>query len=170
HPKSKLISIAVYALPSDCVEEVNAYLEEGNNPDAPGYFFEWLTKKIDVYAFRFGGYWYDIGTLDGYIEAMTRVFNKSKIEQNAEIGGKIIHPVFVGKGAKIDNSSIIGPYAIIGSGSRISKSYISRSLVLENSNIAEAKIEESLIGSNVLIRGGEIKNSILAAYTKLRIS
>lgn len=49
----------------DVVED---FLKSGGNPDAPGYFLEWLVKKAPVYAYRFPGRRYDIGDLESYLE------------------------------------------------------------------------------------------------------
>jgi glucose-1-phosphate thymidylyltransferase len=52
------------------------YLAEGNNTDAPGLFIPWLLYKEPVYAFRFGGNRYDIGTVENY-EKVKRIFEAS---------------------------------------------------------------------------------------------
>jgi len=44
------------------------YLAQGNKPDAPGYFIQWLYKQKDVYAYRMNGQCYDIGTPESYEE------------------------------------------------------------------------------------------------------
>ena len=45
---------------------IKKYLEEGNDPDAPGNFIPWLIERKDVYAYKFEGERYDIGTIESY--------------------------------------------------------------------------------------------------------
>lgn len=69
NPPGNLAAICVYLLARDKLPLLTTYLEEGNNPDAPGYFISWLCKREDVYGYIFRGMWYDIGDLDCYQEA-----------------------------------------------------------------------------------------------------
>lgn len=66
---SNLIAICLYIFPRKGLYMVEKYLEEGNNPDAPGYFVQWLVKKEKVYGYEFGGKWLDVGDIHSYEEA-----------------------------------------------------------------------------------------------------
>jgi glucose-1-phosphate thymidylyltransferase len=68
-PSSTLAGIALYYFPRDVLPLVGKYLGEGNNPDQPGRFFEWLYTRVPVYAWRIPGRWVDIGTPDALAEA-----------------------------------------------------------------------------------------------------
>lgn len=61
-PPSNIAVYATYVYPKEILDQIRIYLEEGNNPDAPGYFVEYLYKKMPVYAYRFQGECYDVGT------------------------------------------------------------------------------------------------------------
>jgi glucose-1-phosphate thymidylyltransferase len=63
---SSLIGTCIYAIPRKSMNKIDQYLEEGNNPDSPGYFIEWLCKKEPVYGYKLPGQWWDIGTPDSY--------------------------------------------------------------------------------------------------------
>jgi glucose-1-phosphate thymidylyltransferase len=65
-PKSNLAVPPFYIYRKDTLELFDKYIDEGNNPDAPGNFIPWLIKHKDVYAFKFKGMRYDIGTLESY--------------------------------------------------------------------------------------------------------
>ena len=41
----------------------------GGNPDAPGYFIEWLVQRVRCQAIPLRGRWYDIGSLETLDEA-----------------------------------------------------------------------------------------------------
>ena len=168
-PKSKLAATAIYMIPKDMVNLFEVYLKEGRNPDAPGYFFEWLSKNYDVYAYKFSGYWFDIGSLEGYISALKTLLTDNYISPSADIRGKIIPPVCIGEGVRIDSGSEVGPYAIIERGVEIHSSRIHSSLIMEGSEIRSSTISESMVGYKSKITGGKISRSILSSHTKLNI-
>ena len=66
NPKGDTVVYATYMYKKDTVPMFRQYIEEGNKPDAPGYFLEWLYKRKDVYAYTFEGECYDIGTPESY--------------------------------------------------------------------------------------------------------
>jgi glucose-1-phosphate thymidylyltransferase len=67
-PKSNTAVFATYIYTKDTIKLFDQYLSEGNKPDAPGYFVEWLYRKKPVYAYKFQGECYDIGTPESYEE------------------------------------------------------------------------------------------------------
>jgi glucose-1-phosphate thymidylyltransferase len=67
-PKSNTAVFATYMYTKDTIQLFEKYLSEGNKPDAPGYFVEWLYRKKPVYAYKFQGECYDIGTPESYEE------------------------------------------------------------------------------------------------------
>ena len=74
-PKSSFCVPAFYLYRKDTLPFFQKYLEEGNNPDAPGHFVPYLIKHKAVHAFQFEGKRYDIGTLESY-EAVQELFGK----------------------------------------------------------------------------------------------
>lgn len=62
NPRSDKVAYAAYMYTKDTLKLVKEYLAEGNSPDAPGYFLQWLHKKKDVYGYITEGECYDIGT------------------------------------------------------------------------------------------------------------
>ncbi len=68
-PPSSLISICLYFLPRQTLPLVREYLEGGGNPDAPGYYIQWLVKRTPSYGFVFDSLWFDIGDIDSYNQA-----------------------------------------------------------------------------------------------------
>jgi glucose-1-phosphate thymidylyltransferase len=67
--ESSLIGTCIYLLPKPSLKRIHEYLQEGNNPDSPGHFIEWLSKKEPVQAHILQGLWWDIGTPRSYREA-----------------------------------------------------------------------------------------------------
>lgn len=61
-PRTTLAALALYHYPRAALPLVRRYLDEGNNPDQPGRLIAWLHTRTPVYAWRFEGRWYDIGS------------------------------------------------------------------------------------------------------------
>lgn len=68
-PKGSLVSTGMYYFFADTLPMIQQYLELGYNPDAPGYYVQWLYKKIKLYGYIVEGIWFDIGDIDSYKEA-----------------------------------------------------------------------------------------------------
>lgn len=75
-PVSNLAAFAAYIYKKETLPLIKKYLEEGNNPDAPGFFPSWLHKIKPVYAYTFVGECYDIGTPESYKEVNEIFENK----------------------------------------------------------------------------------------------
>ena len=69
HPTSTLTGIALYYYRADILPLVNTYMAEGNNPDQPGRFIQWLYPKINVGTWKVPGTWFDIGSKETLVEA-----------------------------------------------------------------------------------------------------
>lgn len=67
-PKSNKGVYATYLYTKDTVKLFEKYIAEGNPPDAPGNFLNWLYKVKDVYAWTMTGDCYDIGTCKEYLK------------------------------------------------------------------------------------------------------
>ena len=65
-PKSNYAVPPFYIYQRETLPLIKRYLREGHNPDAPGNFIPWLIRNKTVYAYRFEGMRYDIGTIDSY--------------------------------------------------------------------------------------------------------
>jgi glucose-1-phosphate thymidylyltransferase len=63
-PPSTLAATATYFYHREHVPLVKTYLEEGHSADQIGNFIAWLHRREPVYAYAFGGEWYDIGDHD----------------------------------------------------------------------------------------------------------
>lgn len=75
NPKSNNVVYATYMYKRETVPLFKKYIDEGNKPDAPGHFVEWLYKIKDVYAYKFNEECYDIGTPESYKEVCS-IFEK----------------------------------------------------------------------------------------------
>ena len=69
-PKTNTISTFIYFLNKDNVPLIRKYIEEGNNPDAPGFLIQHLYRKIPIHALNIEGSWFDIGSPKNYQNAL----------------------------------------------------------------------------------------------------
>ncbi|MFV0503657.1 MAG: nucleotidyltransferase family protein [Lachnospirales bacterium] len=72
-PKSNIGVYATYFYKKETLPLIKQYLDEGNKGDAPGYFTQWLYEKKEVYAYKFDGQCYDIGTFSA-LEAVKELY------------------------------------------------------------------------------------------------
>ena len=78
-PQTPRTDIAIYALyiyRADTLPLVKQYLDEGNNPDSPGRFPEWLYSRRETRVWMFEGECIDIGTPESYREICARFEKK----------------------------------------------------------------------------------------------
>ncbi len=68
NPRTDIAAYAEYTYTRETLPLFRQYIEEGNNPDSPGHFPEWLYKRKEVRAFLYGGECVDIGTVKMYNE------------------------------------------------------------------------------------------------------
>jgi glucose-1-phosphate thymidylyltransferase len=68
-PQGDLAATATYIYHREHAALIQEYLEEGNSPDAPGRFPEWLVHRAPVYGYAFEGLWMDIGDREQLLEA-----------------------------------------------------------------------------------------------------
>lgn len=68
-PETPFVSTGIYFLPEEKIPLVRAYLVGRENPDAPGHFITWVSKREAVYTHLFVGTWYDIGDRATYKHA-----------------------------------------------------------------------------------------------------
>lgn len=68
-PQTTLAAICLYLFPKHKLYLIKRYLAQGNNPDQPGRYIQWLSQREPVYGYVFTEKWYDIGDLNQYKEA-----------------------------------------------------------------------------------------------------
>jgi glucose-1-phosphate thymidylyltransferase len=84
HPPSNLAATATYLFHREHAALVTRYLDEGNSPDQPGRFVEWLYTRVPVYGYRFRGEWLDIGNREQLLEADNRLRARAGLPTRVE--------------------------------------------------------------------------------------
>jgi len=102
------------------------------------------TESVDV--------WLDTGTIDATLDTNRFILGNWHVTTSEHPGAKIVPPVFIHESAEITNS-IIGPYASIGAGCKISEAKIEDSILEPNVEIHAAALTHSLIGKQAKVQG-----------------
>jgi len=66
NPKSNLISTGIYIFVKDDLKDFCEYMKTDLNKEGPGYLIKYLLNKKSVYAYKFEGWWFDIGSIEEY--------------------------------------------------------------------------------------------------------
>ncbi|WP_123622406.1 sugar phosphate nucleotidyltransferase [Halorubrum sp. CSM-61] len=150
-PKSTLVSIACYAFPAETLPDLSTYLEDGNNPDEPGWFLQWLQERGAVHAYTFDGAWFDIGTADSYLDAV----------EYALEGGTL-----VADDATVENSDL-GDVVHVMSGATVTDSTLERTVVFPDATITDSKIENSVLDEGVTLENVDLTGALIGSYTSI---
>jgi len=149
-PSSTLVSIACYAFPAEDVL-FEAYLDGGNNPDEPGWFIQWLVDRGTVSAFTFDEAWFDIGTPESYLEAITWALE----------GGTVI-----AESATVESSEI-GENVLVQGGAEVVNSALDTAVVFPESTIRDAEIREAIIDRETTVENLDLAGAVIGAHTQI---
>jgi len=150
-PDSSLVSIACYGFPAESVGLLDAYLADGNNPDEPGWFVQWLQSRTETRAFTFDGAWFDIGTPESYLDAV-------EYELDADAS--------VAPSATVENATL-GTGVRIMPNATVRDARLHRTVVFEGAAVRNATVRDSLLDREAEIDGVDLAGSVVGPYTRL---
>jgi glucose-1-phosphate thymidylyltransferase len=149
-PNSTLVSIACYGFPRESIR-FEEYLSDGNNPDEPGWFIQWLQDRESVRAFVFEEPWFDIGTPESYLEAVAwELDGDSVIAESATV-----------------KRSTIGENVHVMEGAEIADATLDRSIVFENATVEKCEIHGTIIDEGTRIENINLSGALIGAHTRL---
>ncbi len=170
-PKNNQASMGIYIFNTDILIE---YLEndeadeKSSNDFGKNIIPNLLGNGEKLYAYKFSGYWKDVGTISSLWEANMDLIGETPIldfsDKNFRIYSKNTarHPQFIGSKAEIKNSmisegcciygkvenSILSPGVIIKEGAVVKDSVIMADTVVEK----KAAVYTSIVDSNVTVK------------------
>jgi len=150
-PQSTLVSIACYAFPAETLPDFDTYLADGNNPDEPGWFMQWLQERGTVHAFTFDGAWFDIGTPESYLEAVSWYLDGD---------------AFVHEDAAVENSEL-GENVHVMAGASVTNSRLERTVVFRDAVIHDADIRDSIVDEDTHVENLDLSNALIGAHSHL---
>ena len=146
-----LINAGMYVLQPD----VLALIPSGRPVSIEREVFPQLVDEQSVAGIALPGYWLDVGTPDGYLQAHRDVLERNFVTELGDALGsdytlvsptadvsseaRLVPPVFIGPGASIGAKARIGSLAVIGAGARIGEG---------------VAIESSVVGAGASIGSG----------------
>ena len=164
-PKSNKASMGVYVFSWD---KLRKYLiEDESNPDSANDFGKNIIPMMleageRMFAFPFAGYWKDVSTIDSLWEANLDIINPNVDLDLSDPSWKIYSktpaspPHYIGKNAKVENSSVSEGCEIDG---EVDYSVVSSNVTIE----ADADVRYSVIMPGAVIKkGAKVYYSIVA--------
>jgi mannose-1-phosphate guanylyltransferase len=155
---SNLANTGLYILEPEAME----YVPEGRAFDFSKNLFPLLVAQKEVYGCVVDGFWTDVGSLAGYMEASRWILEKKDCEcaataeiKDCEIQGKVV----IGDYVKLQNTLIRGP-AVIGNHATVLNSKLYNSVVFPGAKVTETVLRNSVICQDVVIKKEEITDCI----------
>ena len=160
-PKSNLASMGIYIFNWNALRE---FLELDNQDEKSSKDFgknvlpAMLAAGLHLYAYRFKGYWKDVGTLESLWEANMDMLKDDSLGM---AGWPVMSrsrsrpPHHVGKNGKVSNSIVSSDCQISGA---VENSILSRGVIVEESAVVRNSV---VMADAVIRRGAVVEYSIL---------
>ncbi len=157
-PKSTLVSIACYGFTADTLDLLEKYLTNGNNPDEPGWFLQWLHRQKPVHAFTFDDAWFDVGTAESYLDAVAwHLDGDQYVHDSATLEHVNLGPnVHLMKDVELRDVSISN--AVVFPETTLENTEIERAVIDRNSRIDSVPVNEALIGEQTVLTANSIES------------
>ncbi len=177
-PDSNLASMGIYIFSWPVLRA--ALLEDHDDPNSDKDFGKNIIPRLlaegkKLFAYRFSGYWKDVGTIDSYYSAQMELlrgdteFNvfesKMKIYSNSNMyPPHIIGPDGDVRGSIVSNGCVVDGTAensIIGLGAIIEEGAVVKdSILLPNSRVAKGcRLERTILNEDVALKEGSVIGS-----------
>ncbi len=152
---SHLINAGIYVLDHSIIDLIPG----GKAVSIERQIFPILATKGELFGYKFGTLWVDIGKPEDYIQAnrvmLDMVTAKNYIEKGAKVSkkAKIIPPVVTARGAVVEADAVVGPYTSLGEGVTIKKgSRVENSILFPHAWVDNStSIKDSIVGENAFI-------------------
>ncbi|MFT6923278.1 MAG: glucose-1-phosphate thymidylyltransferase [Crocinitomicaceae bacterium] len=103
--------------------------------------------------------WMDCGNKKVTVETNAQVLKNELAKGNDNVHASvkstnsvIVQPCFIGENVELENA-VVGPYASIGAGTKITNSVVSNSIIQHETSITNSILKDSMIGSKVAYNG-----------------
>ncbi len=172
-PPSDLALVGIYMFDPHIFEAVNSIAPSWRGELEITDAIQWLIEhQYNVHPYIHTGWWIDTGrpgdmltanslaleeltpVIEGYVDRESEVDSRVTVERGAEIINSVVRgPAIIGQDTRLVNA-YVGPFTSIYHHCLIENAEISRSIVLEYSQICNVghRIEDSLIGRHVVVQ------------------
>lgn len=165
HPQSNLISLGIYAFDTDLLVEA---LEEvcglRGEVDFGQHVFPFLLQRGRLTAYRFHGFWQDVGTLQAYFDTTMELLDpdspldlpnwnvRTNLNEN-RLGDRA--PAFIARGARVRRATLARGCRIYGT---VEESALSPGVLVE----AGAVVRHSILMHDGVVRAGARVERVIA--------
>jgi len=163
---SNLANTGLYIIEPEAMD----YVPEDSAFDFSKDLFPILVAKKEVFGCVVDGFWTDVGSPEGYMEASRWILDKKGFEcadtseiEDSEIQGNVA----IGEYAVIKESLIRGP-AVVGDHTEIIKSKIYDSVVFSHANLRETTLNKCVVGENTVLKKAVVTDSIIGARNEIK--
>ena len=150
-PRSTLVSIACYGFPAEVLPLFDEYLADGENPDEPGWFVQWLQERGTVSAFTFDGAWFDIGTPEAYLETVAWALD----------GDAEVHP-----DATVEDSEIGGGSHVMA-GATVRDAVVEGSVVFPDATVEDSTVTDTVVDEHAQVVGTDLEEALVGGYSRV---
>ena len=155
-PPSTLASIAWYFFPEKDLELFDQYEEhfaetdipEDQYLDEPGRLIEWAHEEREMYAYSFDGEWFDVGTPQGYLNAVASITDDKIVEGTV-------------KDSEVDDDSIVME------GAEVKNSTVKKSIVFPNAKVIDSEVRNSILDQHAKIKDVNLNDALIGEHTQL---
>jgi glucose-1-phosphate adenylyltransferase len=162
HTRSNLASMGIYLFNKDFLIATLERLKKSiNELDFGMHVIPYLVKRGKISAYRFEGFWLDIGTLKSYYAASLALLAKHPRLDLYEESNPVVTipddnpPLVISNAAKIERSLVCNGCVVHGT---VHSSILSPGVVIERG----ARVERSVLLHNCIVkRGALVKNTIM---------
>ncbi len=160
--KSKLASMGIYIFQREFLQmTLTAMKSDYSDLDFGKHVLPELVKLGKVSAFRYNGFWLDIGTLKSYYTANLSLLNENPRVKLDRAGGSVLTvpdddpPMMIKSGSSVKKSMICSGCCIMGS--------VTNSVLSPRVTVAKgASVQNSIILHDCMIKSGaNIRNAVI---------
>ncbi|AGB17532.1 Nucleoside-diphosphate-sugar pyrophosphorylase family protein [Halovivax ruber XH-70] len=150
-PPGTRVSIGCYAFPRETLSLLSTCLEAGNDPDEPGRFVEWLYDREPTYAYAFDGAWFDVGTRESYLDAVSwRLGGDSLVADSASL-----ETVAVGS-----NVHVMAEASLVDA-------ELERAVIFPEVTLAGTTVRRSIVDEGATLEGLDLADAMVGAHTRI---
>ena len=150
-PPGTRVSVGCYVFPQEALALLPTYLEAGNDPDEPGWFVQWLQSRETTYAYTFDGDWFDVGTLESYLDAVAWRLDGESLVANS---------------ATLENSTI-GSNVHVMADVTLIDTEVERAVIFPDATLEAATVHRSVVDEGASLGRIDLHDAMIGAYTQI---
>ena len=150
-PAGTRVSTGCYAFPRETLSLFSTYLEGDNDPDEPGWFVQWLQSREPTYAYSFEGVWFDIGTLESYLDAVAwHLDGDSRVADTATL-----------------EDTTVGANVHVMAAVTLVDVDVERAVIFPNATLEATTVRGSIVDEGADLSGLDLDGAMIGAYTRI---